>query len=228
MENSRVVPHKIKNRSTIWPSNSTAGYILQRIKSKDLNRYLYTCVYSTIIFSNQKVSSVDDWISRMWYIRKKGMLLLFSHQVMSTSLWLHELQHAKLPCPSLSLWVCSDSCPTSQWCHPTISSSIIPFSSLFQSFPASGSFPMSQLFASGGHSIGAPASASVLPMKIQDWFPLGLTWSPCSPTDSQESSPAPQFESINSLALSLLYGPTLTSIHDYWENHSFDYMDLCQ
>ena len=81
-----------------------------------------------------------------------------------------------------------------------------------QSFPASGSFPVSQLFTSGGQTIGASASASVLPMNIQGWFPLGLTvWSPCSPRDSQESSPAPQFKSINSSALSLLYGPALTS-----------------
>ena len=85
----------------------------------------------------------------------------------------HELQHARLPCPSLSPGVCSSSCPLSQWCHPAISSSVIPFSSCPQSFPASGSFPMSQLFASGGQGIGA--SASVLPVNIQGWFPLGLT-----------------------------------------------------
>ena len=109
-------------------------------------------------------------------------------------------------------------CPSSQWCHPTISSSVIPFSSHLQSFLASGSFQMSQLFTSGGQSIGVSASASVLPMNIQDW----LVWSPCGPQDSQESSPTPQFKSINSLALSFLYSPTLTSIHDYWKNHSFN------
>ena len=87
----------------------------------------------------------------------------------------HGLQHARLPCPSLSPRVCSNSCPLSQWCHPTISSSVVPFSSCPQSFPASGSFPMSQLFPSGGQSIGASASTSVLPMNIQGWFPLG--WS---------------------------------------------------
>ena len=84
-----------------------------------------------------------------------------------------ELQHARLPCPSLSPEVCSNSCPLSRWCHPTISSSVVPFSSNLQSFPASGSFPMSWLFALGGQSTGA--SASVLPMSIQCWFPLGLT-----------------------------------------------------
>ena len=92
-----------------------------------------------------------------------------------------------------------------------------------QSFPASGSFPMSQFLASGGQSIGVSASTSVLPMNIQDWFPLGWTgWISCSPRDSQESSPTPQFKSINSSALSFLYSPTLTSICDYWKNHSFD------
>ena len=115
---------------------------------------------------------------------------------MSNSLQLHGPQHARLPCP-LSPGVCSDSCPLSQWCHPTISSSLTLFSSCPQSFPASESLPMSQFFTSGGQSIGA--LASVLPINIQDWFPLGLTgWSPCSPRGSQESSPAPQLESINS------------------------------
>ena len=92
---------------------------------------------------------------------------------------------------------CSNSCPLSRWCHPTISSSVVPFFSCLQSFPASGSFPMSQFFASGGQSIGVSASASVHPMNIQDWFPSGLTvWSPCSLRDSQESSPTPQFKKI--------------------------------
>ena len=87
----------------------------------------------------------------------------------------HGLQPARLPCPSPTPWACSNSCPLSRWCHPTISSSVVPFSFCLQSFPASGSFPMSGLFASGGQSIGASASASVLPMNIQDWFPLGWT-----------------------------------------------------
>ena len=99
--------------------------------------------------------------------------MLFSHSVMSSSLQLYELQHPRLPCPSLSSRVCSNSCLLSQWCHPTISSSDAPFSSCLESFPASVSFSMSQLFASGGQSIGA--SASVVLMNIQGWFPLGLT-----------------------------------------------------
>ena len=92
------------------------------------------------------------------------MLIPFSRSVMSYSLWPHGLQHARLPFPSPFPGACSNSCPSSQWCHPTISSSVIPFSSCLQSFPAWGSFPMSQFFASGGQSIGASASASVLPM----------------------------------------------------------------
>ena len=115
------------------------------------------------------------------------------------------------------LWV-SDAISFS---HPLPSSSPLSFS-LSKRW---GFFPMNWLFAAGGHSMGT--SLLVLPMNIQDWFPSnGLVWSPCTPRDSQESSPAPQFESINSLALSLLYGPALTSIHDYWKNHSFEYMDL--
>ena len=97
----------------------------------------------------------------------------FSHSVMSDSLSPHGLQHSRLPCPSPTPGACSNSCPFIQWCHSTISSSVVLFSSCFQSFPASGSFPMSQFFTSGDQMIGA--SASVLPVNIQDWFPLGLT-----------------------------------------------------
>ena len=101
----------------------------------------------------------------------------FSHPEMSHSLWPHELQHARPPCPSSTPRVYSNSCPLSQWCHPTISSSVVPFSSSFQSFPASGSFKMSPFFTSGGQNTGISASASVLPLNIQDWFPLGwICW----------------------------------------------------
>ena len=101
--------------------------------------------------------------------------LQFSRSVVSDSLWPHELQHARPPCPSPTPRVHSNPCPSSQWCHPTISSFVIPFSSCPQSFPASGSFPMSQLFASGGQSIAVSASTSVFPMNTQDWSPLGWT-----------------------------------------------------
>ena len=99
----------------------------------------------------------------------------FSCSVVSDSLWPRGLQHTRPPCPSPTHRVYSNSCPSSQWCHPAISSSVIPFSSCPQSLPASGSFSMSQFFPSGGQSIGVSASASVLPMNIQDWFPLGWT-----------------------------------------------------
>ena len=95
--------------------------------------------------------------------------------IVSDSLWPHELQHARLPCPSPTPRACSNSCPSSQWCHPTISSSFIPFSSCPQCFPASGSFPMSQFFPWSGQSTGDSASASVLPVIIQNWLPLRLT-----------------------------------------------------
>ena len=157
----------------------------------------------------------------------------FSHSVVSDSMQLHELQHTRPPCPSRTPGVHPNPCPLSQWCHPTILSSVVPFSSCPQSFPVSGSFQMSQFFTSGGQSIGVSASTSVLPMNIQDWFPLGWTdWISLQSRDSQESSPTTQFKSINSSALSFLYSPAITSIHDYWKNHSFDYLtiwilDLC-
>ena len=138
------------------------------------------------------------------------------------------LQHARLPCPSPSPRICWNSCPSSQWCHPTISSYVVPFSSCLQSFVDSGSFPMNRLFTSGGQNIGVSASASVLPMNIQDRFPLG--WTGLISLQSKGLSRASSnitvqkhqfFDTLPS------YGPTLTSIHDSWKNHSFDYMDLC-
>ena len=140
----------------------------------------------------------------------------FSCSVMSNSLWPREPQHARSPCPSPTPGVYSNPCPSSRWCHPAISSSVVPFSSCLQSLPASGSFPMRQLSPWGGQIIGLSASASVLPMNTQDWSPLGwMVGSPCGPRDSQEFSLTPQFKSINSLALSFLHSPTLTSIHDH-------------
>ena len=109
------------------------------------------------------------------------------------------------------------------WCHPNISSSVVPFFSHLQSFPASRSFPMSQFFASGGQSIGVSASASVLPVYIQGWFPLEWTgWIYLLSKVLSRAFPTAQFKSINSSELSFLYRPTLTSIHDHWKNHSFD------
>ena len=123
-----------------------------------------------------------SWLWLLWlrhytksrYPGKRGSVQ-FSRSVTSGSLRPHGLQHARLPCPSPSPRACSNSCPSSRWCHPAISSSVVPFSSCLQSFPASGSFPVSQFFASRGQSIGVSASASVLPKNIQDLFPLGWT-----------------------------------------------------
>ena len=119
------------------------------------------------------------------------------------TLWPHGLQHARPPCPSPTPGVYTDSCPLSWWCHPAISSSVIPFSSHLQSFPASGSFPMSQFFASGGQSIGVSASASVLPMNIQDWSPLGWTgWNSLQSKGlSRVFSNTTQFKSVNSTCI---------------------------
>ena len=120
------------------------------------------------------ILSWDRFVAVGWLVQKVSVQ--FSHSVMSNSLWLHGLQHARPPCPSPTPRAYSNSCPSSQWCHPTNSSSVLPFSSCTQSFPASGSFPISQLFASGCTSgIGASASASVLPVNIQGWSPLGFT-----------------------------------------------------
>ena len=146
---------------------------------------------------------------------------------MSSSLQPHGLQHTRPPCPSPTPPAGPNSCPPSQWCHPAISSSVIPFFSCSQSLPASESFLMSQLFISGGQSIGASVSASVLPMNVQDWFPLGLT----RLISLQSKGLSRIFSNTTvqrySLTLSFLYGPNLISIHDYWKNHSLDWMDLC-
>ena len=150
---------------------------------------------------------------------------------MSDSLRLHELQHARPPCTSPTPGVHPNPCPLSWWCHPTISSSVIPFSSCPQSFPPSGSFQMNQLFASSGQSIGVSASTSVFPMNTQDWSPLGWTgwksnlkgWTSLQ-SKELDSSPT-EFKSINSSVLSFLYSPTVISIPDHWKNHSLDWMD---
>ena len=142
-------------------------------------------------------------------------LIQFSRSVMSDSLQPHGLQHARLPCPSPIPGACSNPCALSLWCYSTISSSVVPFASCLQSFPASGSFPISS-----PHQV-----AKVLEFQLQhqsfqwifrtNFLEDRVVWSPCSPRNSQESSPTPQFKSINSSALSFPYSPTLTSIHDY-------------
>ena len=149
--------------------------------------------------------------------------LLFSCSVMSDSLWPHGLQLARLPCPSPTPKVYPNSCPLSWWCHPTISSSVVPFSSCLQSFPARGSFQMSQPFASVGLSIRVSDSTSVLSMNTQDWSALEWTgWIYWQSKGLSRVFSNTTVKSINSLALSFLYSPNLTSIHEYWKNHSFD------
>ena len=147
----------------------------------------------------------------------------FRYSVLSDSLWPHGLQHARFPCPSTTPRVHPNSCPLSWWCYPTISSSVVPFSSCPKSFPASGSFPMSQLFTSGGQSIGVSGSTSVLPVNTQDWSPLGWTgWLSLQSKGLSRVFSKSQFKSISSSVLSFLYSPILISIHDYFIKHIFD------
>ena len=144
---------------------------------------------------------------------------------MFNSLGPHRLQHTRLPCPSLSPSVCSNSCALSWWCYITLSSSPTPFSFCLQSFPASGTFLVSPLLTSGGQSIGA--SASVLPMNVQGGFLLGLTALISLQSKGLSRHSLLQLHDSKAfifLALSFLYGPTITSVHDYWKNHSFDYI----
>ena len=142
----------------------------------------------------------------------------FSRSIASDSLWPHGVQHAWPPCLSPTPGVYSNSYPSSQWCHPTISSSVIPFSSRLQSFLARGFFPMSWLFTSGSQSIGASASVSVLPMNIQGWFPLRMT----DLISLQSKGLSRVFSSTTIrkhwfFSTQPLYGPTFTSVHDYWK-----------
>ena len=143
----------------------------------------------------------------------------FSHSVIFDSLRCHESQHTRPPCPSSTPRVHPNSCAWSQWCHPAITSSVVPFSSCPQCLPASESFPMSQLFTWGGQSIGVSASALLLPKNTQDWSPSEWTgW-----ISLQSKGLSRVFSNttvqINSSALSFLHSPTSTSIHDYWKNH---------
>ena len=156
-------------------------------------------------------------------------MLLFNHSVVSNSLRPHGLHHARLPCPSPTPGACSNSCPWSWWCHPSISSSVILFSSSLQSFPASRSFQMSQFFASDSQHIGASASTSVLPMNIQGWFPLG--WTGLISLQSKRLSGLLQHHSSKTLVfhhsaffMVQLSRPYVTT----GKNQSFDCTDLCR
>ena len=159
---------------------SICGVLYLRYKDSSGSKYLFllSCLYTA--GSTLQFHWLDEGAgSHPPFSLITHPIQLLSVQVScsvgSVSLWPHGLQHARLPCPSPTSWACLSSCPSSRWCHPTISSTVVPLSSCLQSFPASRSFQMSQFFASGGQSIGVSASASVLPMNIQDWFPLGLS-----------------------------------------------------
>ena len=147
----------------------------------------------------------------------------FSRSVMSDSLWPHESQHARPPCPSPTPGVYSDSRPSSRWCHPGISSSVVPFSSCPQSLPASESFPMSQLFAWGGQSTGVSALASFLPKNTQGWSPLGWTgWISLQSKGLSRVFSNTTVQKHQFFGVQLSPSPTLTSIHDRRKNHSLD------
>ena len=153
------------------------------IGKRNLVQILLSPEYDTWISPGDGTNREVNWVVHnntcTYSSHARGYLCInlaqFSLSVMSNSLQPHGLQHARSPCPSLTPRIYPNSCPSSWWCHPTISSSIVPFFSCLQSFPASGPFPMSQLFTSGGQSTEVSASASVLPMNIQGWFPLGWT-----------------------------------------------------
>ena len=157
------------------------------------------------------------------------MSVKFCRSVMSDSLWPHALQHTRLPCPSPTPRAYSNSCPSSWWFHPTISSSVVPISSCLQSFPASGSFPMSLFFTSGSLSIGASASALVFSVNIQDWFPLGWT----GLIFLQSKGLSRVFSNIT-VQKHQLFGAQLSLRsnshihHNFWQNHSFDYTGICR
>ena len=177
------------------------------------------------ISSNLQRFCTSIWICPMFgpSSDRSGTSVQLSRSVVSDSLRPHGLQHSRPLCPSPTPRVYSNSCPLSQWCHPTISSSVVPFSSRLQSFPASGSFPMSQLFASGGQSIRVSVSTSVLPMNIQDCFPLGwIGWISLLSKGFSRVFSNTRVQKHQIFSAQLSYSPTLTSIHDYWKNHCFN------
>ena len=173
---------KLKKRATVWSSNPTAGHVSgENMVQKD------TCIpaaHCSAASNSQTTGATetppDSRMAEEDVVHRYTGMSSSVQSLSRDSLWPHGLQHARLSCPLPTPGACSNSCPSSRWCHPTTSSSVIPFSSHLtlthlQSFPASGSFPVSQLFTSGGQSIGVSASTSVLPMNTQDWTPLGWT-----------------------------------------------------
>ena len=166
---------------------------------------------------------LEFWLHSIFWTRGRFSSVQFGHSVVSNSLRPHEPQHARPLCPSPTPGDHPNPCPLSQWCHPTISSSVVLFSSCPQSFPESGSFQMSQLFTSGGQSIGLSASTSVLPINTQDWSPLGWTgWISLQSKGLSRVFSNTTVQKHQFFNAHLSYNPTLTSIHDHWKNHSLD------
>ena len=191
--------------------------------------YAYLCIsLNSISFGSTWIFHKNLFIwKQIWIYHKPWFLLVssvqFSRSVVSESLQPHELQHTRPPCPSPTPGVHPDSCPSSRWCHPAILSSVIPFSSCPRSFPASESFPVSQLFQSDGQSIGVSALASVLPKNTQDWSPLEWTgWISLQSKGLSRIFCNTTVQKHQFFGAHFLYSPTLTSIHDHWKNHSLD------
>ena len=164
---------------------------------------------------------MDKWLVNCMVRLKFGAYSVQFSSVTQSCPTLCDPRHSRPLCRLPTPRVYSNSCPLSRWCHPAIPSSVVPFFSRLQSFPASGSFTRSQFSVSGGQSIGVSASTSVLPMNTQDWFPLGWTGGIHLFAVQGTLKGLLQCKSINSLALSFLYSPTLTMLRDYWKNHSF-------
>ena len=171
-------------------------------------------------FTHWQVSNI---LQNKSYLIFQFSSVQFSRSVVSDCLQPHDLQHARPPCPSPTPRVHSNSCPLSQWCHPAISFSVVPFSSCPQSLPTSESFPMSQLFSWGGQSTGVSALVSVLPMNIQGWSPVDwIGWISLQSKGLSRVFSNTTVQKHHSSVLSFLHSPTLTSIHNHWKNHSLD------
>ena len=212
------------------PLNYNApGFLVQRILMAKILEWIVIPFSSGSPWHRDwtQVSSITCRFFTIWANREALYVefnsVQFSRSVVSGSLWVYGLQHTRLPCLSPTLRAYTNSCPLCRWCHSTISSSVGSFSSCLQSFPASGSFPMSQFFPSGGQSFGISASTSVLPMNIQDWFPLGWTgWISLLSKELSRVFSNTTVQKHQFFGAQLFYSPNLTSIHDCWKNYSFD------